>query len=227
MSDAPRLLLLDTSGRGGVVALARGQTLLGEHRLDESRRHARDLAPLTADLLGRQGWKARQLDGVVVSLGPGSYTGLRVGLIAAKSLAYAAGCALLGVETFAAIAEQAPAEANLVDVLADAQKEKVYVQGFYREADRMSSTGPLRIVPLAEWLAGRDPLAWVSGPGVAACGGRLDGLNVVESRFRSPGAEALLRLGLRRLRQGERDDLWALEPIYLRPSSAEEQWQGR
>src|SRR5438309_1467027 len=84
----PRLLLLDTSGRRGVVALADGEALLGEHHLAESRRHARDLTPLTADLLTRQGWKARELDAVVIGLGPGSYTGLRVGLIAAKSLAY-------------------------------------------------------------------------------------------------------------------------------------------
>jgi tRNA threonylcarbamoyladenosine biosynthesis protein TsaB len=104
MNEDPRLLLIETSGRGGFVGLARGESLCGLSRLEESRRHGRDLAPLTAKLLKEQGWKPRQLDAVIVSLGPGSYTGLRVGLMAAKTLSYATGCALIGVETFAVIA---------------------------------------------------------------------------------------------------------------------------
>ena len=56
------------------------------------------------DLLADQGWKARDLTGVIVSRGPGSYTGLRVGIMTAKTLAYATGCALLAIDTFAAVA---------------------------------------------------------------------------------------------------------------------------
>src|SRR5438093_6094540 len=100
---APRLLILDTSGKGGLVAVARGETVLGELRLEETRRHARDVAPFTSRLLREQGWQPRNLDGVLVSSGPGSYTGLRVGVMAAKTLAYATGCALIGVETCSAI----------------------------------------------------------------------------------------------------------------------------
>ena len=81
--------------------------------LDESRRHARDLAPAVRDLLAEQGWPARSLEAVIVSRGPGSYTGLRVGIMSAKTLAYATGCALLAVDTFAVIARQAPPEAAL------------------------------------------------------------------------------------------------------------------
>src|SRR5688572_4071308 len=121
MRPPPRLLILETSHQPGVVALAEGPDVRARHGLDEARRHARDLVPAAADLLAGLGWKARELDGVVVSLGPGSYTGLRVGLMSAKTLAYATGCALVGVETFAAIARQAPPEARSVAVLADAQ----------------------------------------------------------------------------------------------------------
>src|SRR5437764_749542 len=109
-AEGPRLVILDTSGRAGHVALARGDVLCARSRLDEVRRHARDLAPVLAELLRGQGWRARDLEGVLVSLGPGSYTGLRVGVVSAKALAYAVGCPVLGVETFAAIAAQAPAE---------------------------------------------------------------------------------------------------------------------
>ena len=71
-ASEPRLLVIETSQRVGLVALARGQRLLGERRLDEARRHARDLVPAIADLLEGQGWKARNLSAVLVSRGPGS-----------------------------------------------------------------------------------------------------------------------------------------------------------
>src|SRR5215471_12911522 len=104
-----RLLLLETSGRVGQVALAEGGRLRGVRRLEETRRHARDLAPAVRELLAAQGWRVRDLHGVIVSRGPGSYTGLRVGIMSAKALAYATGCTLLAIDTFAVIAGQAPA----------------------------------------------------------------------------------------------------------------------
>ena len=107
----PRLLIIDTSQKTGTVALAEDESVLGERRLDQARRHARDLGPFAHALLSEAGWKARELDAVVVSLGPGSYTGLRVGVMSAKMLAYATGCALLGIPTFQALAAQAPIEA--------------------------------------------------------------------------------------------------------------------
>src|SRR5690349_16583220 len=109
--DEPRLLILETSGKIGRVAVAEGARFGDVQTLDGARRHARDLAPTIAELCAARGWKVRELDGVLVSLGPGSYTGLRIGIMSAKTLAYASGCLVLGLPTFAAIARQAPAEA--------------------------------------------------------------------------------------------------------------------
>src|SRR5205807_5119629 len=102
----PRLLILETSGRVGQVALARGPIILRTRQLSETRRHARDLAPAVAELLAAEGFTPRDLQGIIVSRGPGSYTGLRVGVMSAKALAYAVGCSLVAVDTFAAIALQ-------------------------------------------------------------------------------------------------------------------------
>src|SRR5439155_14697302 len=120
------LLLSATSGPSGFVAVAEDERLLAVRRLDEARRHARDLAPAVADLLAERGWRPADVSAVLVGRGPGSYTGLRVGLMSAKTFAYAAGCALITLETFAVIAAQAPAEAAPLAVLADAQQDKVY-----------------------------------------------------------------------------------------------------
>jgi tRNA threonylcarbamoyladenosine biosynthesis protein TsaB len=220
--EEPRLLIVETSGRIGQVALAQGAELRGVRHLDEARRHARDLAPAVAELLASQNWRPRDLNAVLVSRGPGSYTGLRVGIMSAKALAYATGCAVVAIDTFAAIALQSPAEAEAVDVLADAQQDKLYVQHFKRAAEGVwASTSALTIVSAGEWLARRDPAAWVSGPGVAVVENRLQ-CAIVEPANRDPRPESLLRLGLARYRAGQLDDIWALEPLYARPSSAEE-----
>jgi tRNA threonylcarbamoyladenosine biosynthesis protein TsaB len=227
---APRLLILETSGRSGQVALAEGESLCAVCHLDEARRQARDLAPAVAELLAGQGWRPRDLHGVVVSRGPGSYTGLRVGIMSAKTLAYATGCALLAVDTFFALALQAPAAALRLAVLADAQQDQVYVQQFARPqpAAVWEPVTPLRIQKVADWLAGLECDVWVTGPGLRGTQDRLpEGTPTVEPAQWDPQAESLLRLGLERYRAGLRDDVWALEPLYLRPSSAEEKWQQR
>jgi tRNA threonylcarbamoyladenosine biosynthesis protein TsaB len=223
-----RILILETSGRAGAVALARGDSLLAARRLDETRRHARDLAPAVAELLRQQNWTARNLDAVFVSRGPGSYTGLRVGLMSAKMLAYATGCLLLGIDTFAAIAQQAPSTAGRLEVLADAQQGKIYVQTFERAAGGgWQALTPIRIERFDDWLAGREPASGVSGPGLMVHGKKLPAnALVVSASDWDPRAASLLKLGLIRLRAGERDDPWTLEPLYLRPSAAEEQRRG-
>jgi tRNA threonylcarbamoyladenosine biosynthesis protein TsaB len=228
MAEQAKLLIIETSGRGGFVAVGEGAKLREVRRLEEARRHARDLAPATAELLAGQNWKARDLNGVVVSLGPGSYTGLRVGLMSAKTLAYAVGCALIGVETFAVVAEQAPKEINLLDVLGDAQQEKVYMQSFARDGDSWRPLNALAIRPFVEWSAARTPDTWVSGPGLHRWAPRLPAaVPTVDAALWDPQAETLLQLGLARYAADERDDPFALEPLYLRPSSAEEQQRAR
>jgi len=223
----PKLLIIETSDKPGLVALAEGERLLGERRLDEARQHARDLAPAVAALLAQETWRARDLDGVLVSRGPGSYTGLRVGVMSSKTLAYVLGCRLLAIETFPAIARQAPAEANLVDVIADAQQNKIYVQRFQRHSDGASwkKYSDLIILPFAKWSAELPHDIWVSGPGLAQFAAHLPpGRRIVPEADWRARADSLLALGLERWRSGESDDPFHVEPLYLRRSSAEEQW---
>jgi tRNA threonylcarbamoyladenosine biosynthesis protein TsaB len=224
----PRLLLIETSGRSGAVAVAVGGELQEVRRLDETRRQGRDLAPAVAEMLSARGWRPREVQAVIVSRGPGSYTGLRVGIMSAKTFAYATGCAAVAVDTFAVVAAQAPEGVEHLDVIADAQQDKVYVQPYARGGDGWQPLAPLAIRPFAEWFSSREAATHVSGPGLHRWAAALPAeVPVVEEPRRDPAPEALLWLGLARYEAGERDDLWTLEPLYLRPSSAEEQWQAR
>jgi tRNA threonylcarbamoyladenosine biosynthesis protein TsaB len=223
----PRFLILETSGRVGSVALTEGTTVLATRRLDEARRHARDLAPAVADLLQQVGWKPRDLQAVGVSRGPGSYTGLRVGVMSAKAFAYAAGCALLALDTFTAIALQSPDCATLVDVIADAQQDKIYIQRFQRHSPQQIPVAATTLATrsFADWLA-EGPAFWVSGPALRLHRARFPStIQLVAESEWEPRVESLLRLALGQWQAGERADLFALEPLYLRPSSAEEKWQ--
>src|SRR5688500_13614646 len=119
MSAFDRVLILETAGRVGQAALGKGDTVVAEARLEEGRRRASDLGSAIERLLKGYGWKASELTAIVVGLGPGSYTGLRVGLASAKALAYATGAAFFGVESFAAWAAAVPAPASELSVVAD------------------------------------------------------------------------------------------------------------
>lgn len=228
MTGGPRLLILETSGRVGQVAVAEGPQLRGCRRLDETRRHARDLAPAVADLLCEQRWKPRAVQGLLVSRGPGSYTGLRVGIASALAFAYATGCAVLAIDTFAAIALQAPAEAAALAVLSDAQQDQVYVQHFVRAGESWQASSALQILPLQLVLAHLDPAIWLTGPALYLHGASLaQRYRLVRADRWDPQVDSVLALGLARYQRGERDDPWKLEPLYARPSAAERQWQER
>jgi tRNA threonylcarbamoyladenosine biosynthesis protein TsaB len=223
MSD-PRLLLLETSHQPGLVAVAEGGRLLDVRRLDEARRHARDLAPAVHELLVGQGWQPGDVQAVVVGRGPGSYTGLRVGAMSAKAFAYATGAALLGIETFAVILAQASPDLPRLAVLADAQQDKVYIQEF----EHARPASPLRILPFEAWLQAAPTPLWLTGPGLRKWGSHhAPGVTPLDPSLWDPRPESLLQLGLARFQRGERDDVWTLEPIDLRPSAAEEQWKKR
>jgi hypothetical protein len=115
-------------------------------------------------------------------------------------------------------------------VIADAQQDRLYVQRFERpdEWTPFQAAGPLTIRPFVEWVGAPGRAAWVSGPALHGREGLLPaGVHLAPPSCWDARPESLLRLGLDRYLKGQRDDLWTLEPLYLRPSSAEEQWQRR
>jgi tRNA threonylcarbamoyladenosine biosynthesis protein TsaB len=214
-------LILETSARSAKVGLARDGAVVRAANLDETRRHARDLAPTVETLLRAEALKPADLTGIMVGRGPGSYTGLRIGLTSAKALAFAVGCKLIAVETFAAIAEQAPAEAQKLWVIADALQGQIYLQRFKRTHGVLLAVDELRIEPFAEWVKGIAG-AWISGPGVNLYADRIPAeCRSVAEAEREPRIESVFAVGLR-LPPLTREAMFALEPLYLRGSSAEE-----
>jgi tRNA threonylcarbamoyladenosine biosynthesis protein TsaB len=214
-------LILETSARVAKLGLARGGAVVRSVQLDDTRRHTRDLASAVEAMLKAESLTPADLTGVMASRGPGSYTGLRVGLMSAKALAYATGCKLVAVDTFAAVAEQAPPEAEQVWVIADALQGLVYVQGFVRAAGDWHAADALRILPIAEWLPHASE-KWASGPGLTVYADRVPKeCRLVAEADREPRVESVFAVGVK-LAALSREEMFALEPLYLRGSSAEE-----
>ncbi len=221
------ILALETSELTGSVAAAADGKLLAELQLDSQQRSAKSLAPAIRSLLDQVGWQPRQIHLLAVTVGPGSFTGLRVGVVTAKMFAYAAGAEVLGISTLEAIAAAAPDRIPAVSVAVDAQRGDVVAQRFRRKsAGWLEPENELALVPMEQWLATLPPGFAVSGPVLKKWTNPLPaGVAMLDRAFWRPMAGNVARLAYRDYQAGRRDDLWNLLPVYSRPSAAEEKWR--
>ncbi len=210
------------------MALLEAGELVARRQLDPQRRSATTLAPGIRELLAEAGWAPRDLKLVAVAVGPGSFTGLRVGVTAAKMLAYAVGCDVIAVGTLDAIAAQVPPSIDRVWAVLDAQRQQVFAAEFQRDsAGELIPKAEPAIIDNDAWLASLEPGDWATGPALGKLATRLPaGVNVVEPALWEPQAATVGQLGWRRYSAGHCDDLWRLVPRYYRRSAAEEKMGG-
>jgi tRNA threonylcarbamoyladenosine biosynthesis protein TsaB len=206
-----RILAIETSGKAGSVALLDAGRLLADCPLPPEQ--GRTLAPAVHALLQRAGWTPRDVEVVAVAVGPGSFTGLRVGVTTAKVFAYAVGARTVGIGTLAAIAAQAPAAGRVWSVLG-ALRGELFIAAFRPADDALEAVFAPSLLSEADWLARLEPGDTVTGQGVAA----------TPPETWAPRAATVGELAWRRSSQGSFDDVWTLAPTYLRRSAAEEKF---
>src|SRR6185295_15226185 len=128
-----RALALETSGRTGSVALVTdGAQIVSEETFAHGLQHAAHLLPMIDRLCRAQGWTPRDVDELYISAGPGSFTGLRIGITLAKTLAFATGVKIVAVPTVEVLTENAPAEARHVIIVLDAKRDQILTARFER-----------------------------------------------------------------------------------------------
>lgn len=223
------VLALDTSTLQAVVAFA-GDPAFADLRAalpDPALRHGRNLIPAIHDLLSDSGLRVRDLQAIGVGVGPGSYTGLRIGITAAKTFAYALSIPLLAIDSLEAIARSAPGAPASVCVVADAQRDDLYVADFRRlPSGALERIGPTRLLEFHAWREQLAPTTLVVGPGLARVpDGIRASLQLATPPVEYPAGLALLTLAHEALNAGRLADPPSLEPLYLRRSSAEEKWE--
>jgi len=225
---ALRILALETSTLDASVAVLEGERVLGQVTLDRSRRTAQCFAPTIADQLHSVGWRPPDVQLVAVTVGPGSFTGLRVGVTAAKTLAYAVGAQVLGIPTLKVIAQQAMKHASCICAVLDAQRQQLFAADFQSQGEELTEVSETRIVDVAQWLAGLSPGIAVTGPGLVRLVDRIPAeVEVIDASRWTPQAATVGRMAYREHQAGSRHDLWTLNPRYYRSSAAEEKWRGK
>jgi tRNA threonylcarbamoyladenosine biosynthesis protein TsaB len=218
-----RILALETTDLAGSVAALEDDRALLQLDLDPSMRSAQTLAAGIAMLLGKVSWQPRDVRLVGVATGPGSFTGLRIGVTTAKMFAFAIGAEVMGVNTLEVIAYQAPDDVRELWAILDAQREQVFAARFSRTDDGWRRMGEFSLLDNAAWLAQLSAGVAVTGPALAKLSSQVPpDVAQVDRQLWPPKAAAIGRLAWQQYQLGRRDELRAIVPRYFRPSAAEE-----
>jgi len=223
------ILAIETSGQAGSVALLLGTNdavqLVRDAAVGGGARTAQALAPLAKDLLAEAGWPTDSIDLVAVAIGPGSFTGLRIGVTMAKTFAYVVGAEIIGVNTLEVVAQQARGVVAPLWAVMDAQRQELFAAKFMAgsEPQQLSIAVETQILSQADWMAALEPSDSVTGPGLRRLAAPLpSGIVVVDEAGWQPMAATVGQVGWHDFKSGRRDDVWKLMPQYFRPSAAEE-----
>ncbi len=196
---------------------------LDEEVFEQKLSHGRAVAPAAARLLEKRGWRPGDLDLLAVGLGPGSFTGVRVGLAFVKGLALASGRPVVGVPSLEALARNAPADAPAVATLVDARWGEAYLAVFRRGPAGLARELSETVLGPGE-IAARIPAdAVVIGDGLDPFGAELGsrGRPIPDPALRRIQAREVARLAAEAFSRSGPSPLHALAPIYLRGSHAE------
>jgi tRNA threonylcarbamoyladenosine biosynthesis protein TsaB len=220
-----KLLGVESATLSGGVALLDGDRLLGEITLNIALTHSERLMSAVDRLLADCGLAPADLDGLAVSVGPGSFTGLRVGIATVKALAMALDLPIAAVPTLDALASRLPfADAPVCPIL-DARKGEVYLSLYRWRDGGMAREWDYLALPPELAAARLDAPVILLGDGIEACRPWLDRLGadarVAPAAQRMPSAASVAVLGRAALSAGEGVGADSLAPLYLRPSEAE------
>lgn len=222
-------LAIDTATKVCTAALCRERELLAEYTINMGMTHSEGLLPQLEQLLARTGTAKKDIGLLAVSMGPGSFTGLRIGLATAEAMAYSWQCCLHGVDTLKALAYNVPLEGMVLSPVLDAQKGNFY-QALYRWQN-----GSLQELEPVQVVSGSRALERITLQGSPAlllgeCGrlvqkGLPEGLQAAPQALRMPRAGSVALAALDEFDPEADKKIFGLEPYYIRRSEAEELWE--
>lgn len=228
MRGTKRILAIESSGRHASAALLCGNAddleLVGQSSLSSEERTAQVLAPTIQQLLNAADWPPKTIELVAVTIGPGSFTGLRIGITTAKAFAYAVAADVIGVNTLESMALQATPSASSLWTILDAQRQELFAAKFFvtEHHDICVERGTC-IISQDHWLAGLQSGDRVIGPALKRLASRLpSGIDALPEQSWHPMATSVGQLAWKYYQAGHRDSIWKLSPNYYRPSAAEE-----
>jgi len=229
MSDHPRrILAIETSGRMGSAVLGTEDGVMALARLSGEMKHAAELLPAIGHMLEAQGWPADGITDVFVSIGPGSFTGLRIGVTLARTLGWSIEARIVAVPTVDCIARNAlAARPQHLAVILDAKRSQVYAAAFRLVDDQCVKIVDACLDDPYDFLARCPKPVSVLGEGVPYHGEAItrSGAAVLDRTLWSPRSERVWEIGLQMARAGQFTPHGDLVPLYIRRPDAEEKWE--
>jgi tRNA threonylcarbamoyladenosine biosynthesis protein TsaB len=231
--DNPLILAIETSGRLGSVALAWGDKLLSESHFSGQMRHSAEIFPAITDLLSKFSKKPDQIEQVFISVGPGSFTGLRIAVTIAKTLALANNTKIVAVDTLDCIAANVSPQDNSqrLGVILDAKRGQFFISVYDKTQDARRNTHdaiwqkilPDCLMTAEEFLAQfTDKPIMLTGEGLVFYKDKFahKNIRVLDEKFWNPSAANIHRLGRQLASQGRFADPLTLTPNYIRGPDA-------
>ena len=225
-----RALAIETSARTGSIAAVEDGHVVAEEQFEHGLQHAAQIVPIIDRLCRARGWTPRDLDELYVSAGPGSFTGLRIGITLAKTMALATGVKLVAVPTVRVLIENAPREAQHVVLVLDAKREQIFTARFERETSgKWVEREPAHLDSLSAMLGRAPRPVYLLGEGLPyheKFVPRDDtGVIATASELWRPRARIVAEVGGMMARAKEFCDPDRFAPIYIRRPEAEEKWE--
>jgi tRNA threonylcarbamoyladenosine biosynthesis protein TsaB len=225
-----RALAIETSGRIGSVALAENGNTLAQDTFPHGLQHAARIIPAIDNRCRKLQWNSADIREIFVSAGPGSFTGLRIGITLAKTLALATRAALVAVPSVRVLVENAPPEAKNVIIVLDAKRDQIFTASFTRAPHGWTELQPAQLSTLAAILAKSPRPVHLIGEGIPYHRKFIPENDpqiflTEESQWR-PQAKTVATLGWQMARANKFTDAMNLRPIYIRKPEAEEKLDG-
>ena len=222
-------LAIETSGRIGSVALVESGRVVVEDEFPHGLQHAAEIIPRIDRLCREKGWKPADLRELYVSAGPGSFTGLRIGITLAKALAFATGAKIVAVPTVSVLVRNAPREAMHVMIVLDAKRDQIFTARFVRLHDEWATVEPAHLDDLPSMLARAPRPIHLLGEGIPYHQKFIpsDDASVIitPAELWPARASAVAEEGLRLAIEGQFTEPDRLMPIYIRKPEAQEKWE--
>jgi tRNA threonylcarbamoyladenosine biosynthesis protein TsaB len=223
-----KILGLDTSTMMTTCAVMEDETLLGEFSLSLDMSHSEALVPMIGELMDNLGMKIMDMDGFAVSKGPGSFTGLRIGLATAKGFAHVTGKPIVGVSSLEVLADNMYGHETVVPMM-DARRDRVFTAIYKMEKNQwlpVLNPDALPVDDLIQIINRDHERVVLVGDGAVKY--RDEFVRGFSSKVLfAPGslnlsrAASVCRLGLIKLADGRVDDMFTMAPEYLRDSQAQ------
>ena len=227
----PRALAIETSARTGSIAAVEDGNVVAEEQFEHGLQHAAQIVPIIDRLCRDRGWTPRDLHELYVSAGPGSFTGLRIGITLAKTMALATGVKLVAVQTMWVLADNAPPDARHLILVLDAKRDQIFTARLERTPGGWIARVTARIESLTHMLASAPHARPVHllGEGIPYHQKFIPpgdpGIIVTPPELWRPRAAVVAQIGMAMARRGEYVDPDRLTPIYIRKPEAEEKWE--